>query len=324
MTSKEKVFTYLAQNRGKDISGEEMATALGISRAAVWKAVAALREEGNAITAAPNKGYRLSEDSDVVSAGALAALLPDLPEGLLHIEKSVSSTNDEARRLASEGAPNGTVVLAETQTQGRGRRGRSFFSPQGGIYLSMVLRPSMSASESVAITSCAAVAVSRAIREVCGIQAKIKWVNDLYIDDKKICGILTEAVTDLEGGGLEFLVVGIGINFCLPKGQFPQPLQEIATALYKDTPAGAIKTKLTAALIRHLYAVSQNPTDPAIFAEYKRDNLVLGREVEVLSGARTGRAVAADITEQGHLMVRYPDGECAVLRSGEVRLLPAG
>ncbi|MEG1870124.1 MAG: biotin--[acetyl-CoA-carboxylase] ligase, partial [Oscillospiraceae bacterium] len=218
MSVKSSVLQMLEANRGNSVSGQQLANELGVSRSAVWKAIKALETDGYAIEAVTNKGYLLASSNDLISAEGinnyLAAQYKKLPITAL---KTVSSTNTHARMMAANGAKHGTIVVSEEQTNGKGRMGRTFFSPEGsGIYMSIILRPNTHTTNAVFITTAAAVAVCRAIAKLTVAKPTIKWVNDIILRDKKICGILTEAVTDFENGMVESVVVGIGINFKEP------------------------------------------------------------------------------------------------------------
>ena len=203
MTVKSRLLELLEQHKGETLSGEDIGRELSCTRAAVWKAVNSLRQEGYPIEAGPNKGYMLARESNLISAEGIRLFLED-PQVEIKIFDAISSTNLEARQLAVSGmAGHGSFVVAMEQTAGRGRRGREFYSPKGsGIYLSVILEPKGTLEGSLLITTAAATAVYKAVKEVCGVKLGIKWVNDLYKDNRKICGILTEAVTDFESGNM--------------------------------------------------------------------------------------------------------------------------
>ena len=193
MTVKSRLLELLEQHKGETLSGEDIGRELSCTRAAVWKAVNSLRQEGYPIEAGPNKGYMLARESNLISAEGIRLFLED-PQVEIKIFDAISSTNLEARQLAVSGmAGHGSFVVAMEQTAGRGRRGREFYSLEGSLL----------------ITTAAATAVYKAVKEVCGVKLGIKWVNDLYKDNRKVCGILTEAVTDFESGNIEFAIVGI-------------------------------------------------------------------------------------------------------------------
>ena len=228
MTVKSRLLEILEQHKGEVLSGEHLAQELNCTRAAIWKGVKSLREEGHRIQAGPSKGYMLEADSNRLSVEGLKLYL-DHPDVMVRLYDSVPSTNQAAKLAAVSGdAGHGSLVAALEQTEGRGRRGRSFCSPrEAGVYFSVVLHPGESLQESLLITTAAAVAVYKAVLEVCGISLGIKWVNDLFKDGKKVCGILTEAMTDFESGNIESAIVGIGLNL-FPGEEIPEELENIA------------------------------------------------------------------------------------------------
>ena len=319
MSTKERLLALLEENRGAPLSGEALARQLGVSRSAIWKAVRELQGQGHVIEATQNKGYTLRPESDVLSEqGVRQYLRRALPQ--LVVEQTLVSTNLTAKQLAAEGAPHGTLVAANCQTGGRGRRGRSFASPPGtGLYLSMVLRRALPMQSAVLITSAAAVAVCRAVEAVSGRRLDIKWVNDLYLHGKKCCGILTEAAADMESGGVDYLVVGIGINLYEPDGGWPAELAEIATAVF--APGEAVnRCRLAATVADELLALYDALPDTAFLEEYRARNIVPGRDVLILQNGQSRPAHALDITDDGHLLVRLPDGSEEALSFGEISI----
>jgi len=237
---------------------------------------------------------------------------------------TLDSTNRELRRLALEGAPHGTVVLAGRQTAGRGRNGRSFFSPgDTGIYLSVLLRPDLATSSALLCTTAAAVAVCRAIDSLRVGSAGIKWVNDIYLDGKKVCGILTEGMAGFESGRIESIVIGIGVNYSTPLEVFPPELRGIAGSVFPGTvPTGASRNRMAAAIISSLLDLVNQLESPAFMDEYRRRSVVLGREVRVMQGNQVYGAVAEEIDDAGALWVRTPSGDRKLLNSGEISLRP--
>ena len=235
MSTKSRLLELLEQNRGKYLSGNELAKMLDVSRTAVWKGMKSLQQEGYSITAVTNKGYLLEEDNNILSEEAVRLQLKNT-EVLVEVWKEIASTNQRMKQLAVEKKlPHGSVVVAQLQTEGKGRKGRKFYSPKdSGLYLSVLLYPEKTAQKSLEITAAAAVAVCKAVENCCGVSLGIKWVNDLYLENKKVCGILTEAVTDFETGDIEFVVVGIGLNLYEPTGGFPKELKEKAGAILPD------------------------------------------------------------------------------------------
>lgn len=318
MTTKEKLLTLLENRRGSFVSGEEAAKVLSVSRAAVCKAVKALRQEGYPIDAVTNRGYCLSQAGDVLSAQGIARYLN--PELRPLVEKSLDSTNAAARRLAERGEPEGTVVLSGSQTQGRGRYGRSFYSPADtGVYLSLLLRPVGDPQQTVLLTAAAAAAMCQAM-EALGVEGpKIKWVNDIFLRGKKVCGILCEASFSLETGAPEYVVVGAGINVYTPQGGFPAELAGIAGAVW-DAPVPDGKNKLAAEFLNRFWAMYRTGGD--FLEDYRHRSLVVGKTVTVLSGDTRQEALALGIDDRCRLRVRFGDGREQTLSYGEVSVLP--
>jgi BirA family biotin operon repressor/biotin-[acetyl-CoA-carboxylase] ligase len=342
MSTRGNVLKALEENKGRAVSGEELASRLNISRAAVWKAIQELRRDGYSIDAITNKGYCLAPDSDVLSVeGILPHVKDRAMADRIHVFKTLESTNLTAKKMALDGAPYNTVVIAGEQTKGRGRMGRSFFSPPaGGIYMTFILEPRFDTAKSVLITTAASVAVCKAIEEVTGISCRIKWVNDVYMEDKKICGILTEAVTDFESGHIDHIVLGIGINFSTARNAFPKELSGIAGSLFEEIPKaagdsanlppeGVSRNRLIAEVIDQMLEINGNLESRDFIEEYKRRSFVLGKEILVIptSGLRNERnlaegipASAIDIDGDGGLVVRYRDGAVQTLNSGEISI----
>lgn len=322
MTIKEQTRYILESRRGEYVSGEELAKILYCTRSAVWKAISALRNEGCVITAATNRGYRLESESDTLSEAGIRRLLGEYDCDVI-VKRSVGSTNALMRELARQGAHEGTLVASSHQTNGSGRRGRRFFSPPDtGLYMSILLRPSFSVAESVRITSAAAVAVCMALEEVCGAEARIKWVNDVYIGGKKAAGILTEASFGLENGALEYAVVGIGVNVYEPEGGFPEELRDIAGAVLEE-PRPDMRNKLCAEITRKFLEIYRQLPDCGYMSEYRKRLMWRGEEIVILSGADgivTKPAVLLGTDDMCGLLVRYEDGSEGVVSSGEISI----
>ena len=304
---------------GEEVSGEHLAGKLGVSRNAVWKAVDRLRREGYGIEAATNRGYRLVSAPDVLSEERIRRWLEtDALGRRMEVHSLLDSTNNRARTLAASGAPHGFTVIADAQTGGRGRLGRSFFSPGGtGIYLSMVLRPACTPEKAAMITSLAAVAAARAVERLTGADVRIKWVNDLYLGGKKICGILSEAGMGMEAGQLDYVVVGIGVN--TGRMEFPEELRDIASSVANETGTAPDRNRLIAEILNQTEALyGQLETGEFLEESRKRSN-VIGRDVLVIEGRRQYRAYAEAIDDQGRLVIRTGEGTAA-LGYGEVSL----
>lgn len=314
MSVKNEVLKLLEENRGCFLSGEKMADSLDVSRTAVWKAIRALQNDGHSIDAVTNRGYMLCEDSSMLSKEGIELYLRT--GAPFHFFHSTDSTNKRAAALALDGAQSGTCVVAAHQSAGRGRLGRSFYSPdRQGIYLSVILKPDFDISKAVLITAAASVAVSRAIQAVCGLRPQIKWVNDLYLDGKKICGILTEAITDFESGQIADIVVGIGINCSCE--DFPDEIRDIAGGI----PGSYSKNALAAEVINQLLDIASNIEAREFIDEYRQSSMVTGKNINVIkTGREPAPAFAEDIDNNGALIVRYPDGRRETLTTGEVSI----
>lgn len=325
MSTKEKLLSLFEENKGAYFSGEEIAERLSVSRTAVWKAVNSLRNEGYEIDAVQNKGYCLSVSTDILSAQGIRKYLKSVCGAMeLEVLSVAGSTNALLKERAVAGAKEGYVILANSQTAGRGRLGRGFYSPADtGIYMSLLLRPrGYSPDQAVRITTMAAVAACEAIEEVSGKTAKIKWVNDIFMDNKKVSGILTEAAFSLEDNGLDYIVVGIGINAYPPKEGFPAEVEQIAGTVFEARQNDG-KNHLAAAFLNHFMSCYMAGDHTDYTEKYRARSLVIGKEIRVLSPTGQKEAIALDVDEECRLVVRYGDGSRETLSSGEisVRLL---
>ena len=316
---KDELIKLFERNRGQYLSGEEIAESLGCTRGAVWKAVKSLQNAGYSINAVTNKGYCL-EGADVLSAAGIEKYLPYDCGLELVVYDETDSTNTRLRELAVKGAKEGTAVLAGLQTGGRGRLGRKFFSPcDTGLYMSVLLRPKMTAADAVRITTAAAVAVAEAVEEISGRRADIKWVNDVYMDGRKICGILTEAAFSIESGGLDYAVCGIGINVYVPEGGFPPEIADIAGEVLKE-PAEDARNRL-AALVLSGFMKYYRELDEDTFLNGYRDRLIWrGEEINIIRGDETVPARLIDVDERCRLIVGYEDGSRGEVSSGEISI----
>lgn len=311
-TTRQALLQALSAAGGAYISGQQLAGQLGVSRAAVHKAAAALTAQGYALEAVSRRGYRLL-GGDPFCAEAVGPY-----PAPVQVYDTLESSNRTAKLLALDGAPHGTLVLTAHQSAGRGRLGRVFESPSGkGVYLSVLLRPAASAQTA---TIGAAVAVCRAVQELCGLELGIKWVNDLYYQGKKVCGILTEAGTDLESGRLEWLVVGIGLNLTSRPEDWPEELRPIAGSLYPGGPAPVSRAALAGAIARELLGLC-----PAFdcLDEYRARCFVPGHWVTVCTGTESYAAKAVAIDDAGRLIVQREEGRTEALCHGEVSIRPS-
>lgn len=325
MSTRNRILEFLEQQRGESISGERLAGILGISRNAVWKAVKELQKDGYDIVAVTNKGYCLSAENDIVSIPGIKPFLSE--RGLsyankIRIYKSLESTNKTAKEMAIAGAEHGTVIISDCQTMGRGRYSRNFFSPPGsGLYMSIILRPGMLRFDNpTAVTAFAAVSVCEAIELTSGKSPKIKWVNDILIDGKKVCGILTEAVTDFESGNLDWIVLGIGINVYVKTENFPDDLKSLATSICPDERVSGVRNRLSAEIINRILGLETPPGETEIFEKYKKRLMMLGKEITVIQNQTAYKATAIDVDPAGHLIVKNVSGELLTLSSGEIHI----
>ena len=322
MTTKEKLLALLEENKGAFFSGEEIARTLQVSRAAVWKAVNALREDGYTIDAATNKGYRLSPDSDILSPQGIRKFLnPEYQDLDLTVLPTAPSTNALVREKANQGCPDGCVIVACEQTAGRGRYGRQFFSPgDTGVYLSLLLRPTAySPQQATCLTAAAAAAMCQAIEAVTGQQPGIKWVNDIFLRGKKVCGILTEAAVGLETGALDYMVLGAGVNLYPPTAGFPEDIQPIAGSVLERSCPEA-KNRLVGEFLNRFWYFYTHPECRAYLEDYRSRSLAIGQNVTVLSAGRAVSAYAYGIDDDFRLLVRYENGDTEALSYGEIRI----
>lgn len=324
MELKEQVLDALERNKGHHVSGGALAETLYVSRNAVWKAVKSLQDDGHHISAVTKKGYCLAPDSSILSAASIGKHLVDYADIFdIEVYKSLPSTNTALKEKAAQGAREGTVIAAEEQSAGRGRLGRSFYSPSGsGIYFSILLRPPVKATDATLITTAAAAAVALSIEAITGAQAKIKWVNDVFVDGKKVCGILTEGAFDMESGGVEYVVLGIGINITTPEGGFPPEISGLATSVCGDEAVLGIRGLLIAEILNRFWPYYQNLSRKTYLTVYKEKSLIIGGDIDVIGGDQTRKARALDIDDDCRLVVLFEDGKVESLSTGEVSIRP--
>ena len=309
MALKEEVLKYLSDNSSEYISGEELAHSLGKSRTAVWKAIKSLQADGYRIDAVTNRGYMLDAGNDILNAQEIKKSLSF--DCRVEYYKTLDSTNNVAKRIIAEGEDDILLVVGEEQTAGRGRQGKSFYSPGGtGIYMSLVVHPMIELQNAVTATTAAAVAVCRAIESLTDKKPMIKWVNDVYLNGKKICGILTEAVTDFETQTVSSIIIGIGIN--LTTKDFPRDVQN-ASCLNADVK----RAELIGAVANELNRIVNSGYGE--FMEYYRvHSLVVGEDIVFIKNGVSTSARAVGIDDFGGLEVELADGTHYTLRSGEI------
>ena len=312
----------LGQDRTGFHSGEELSSRLGVSRTAVWKAACRLREAGYDIESVTRLGYRLTALPDGMTRELLEQYLPQGRGETVLCYEETDSTNTRGMQLALEGAPTGTVVLADRQTRGSGRLGRSFLSPGGqGVYLSYLYRPDCDPAALSLLTSCAGLAVCQVLEEL-GLAPAIKWPNDIIIDRRKVCGILTKLASDAETATVNGAVIGIGVNVTQQREDFPEELRDKAVSVReagvtvpRAAVAAGIITRLDDLLLRQ--RILSQPSE-ALIGELTRRSCTVGSRVEVISPTGEYEALAVGIAPDAGLIVELPDGSRRTVSSGEV------
>lgn len=322
MSAKEKILDILNNNKGSFISGEELASSLGISRAGIWKNIKALQKEGYLIDAGTNKGYSLRDNNDVFDEEKIRGYLT-IPQNYIDIQilKETESTNSAAYKMALSGAKEGLVILSRQQSLGRGHHGRKFYSPAGsGIYLSLLLRPrGLTQQDTGFITCIGAAAMCRSLREVSGKEVGIKWANDLFLNDKKICGILTEGALDLESGALNFCVTGCGVNLYPPKDGFPKELKDIAGSLFEDYTFDA-GSRITAGFLNRFfeyYEEFKKGNHDGFLNDYRSYSLMIGKDIIIEIDQKEYPARVTSIDDKCRLVIDYENGHSFHLEPGK-------
>lgn len=321
----EKILSVLRHSRDAYVSGEDLCGHAGISRTAIWKHIENLRSVGYEIEAVPHLGYKLVSAPDALIPSEIRWKLKTRIFGREIISyKKVDSTNDIAYQLAEKGVKEGTIILAEEQSRGKGRHGRHWVSPsKGGIYLSCILRPKIPPSEIPRITLLAAVATAKAIRTATSLDVSIKWPNDLVLDGKKICGILTEMKAEQDS--VDFIIVGIGINVNTPLKHLPKGSASLKDELHRRNVKGSIsRVELTKHVLERLeeyyLILERNGFDPIIDA-WKGLSDMLGSRIKVVLPGKTFEGLAHDINPDGALVVRLESGVLEKVSSGDVMMV---
>jgi BirA family biotin operon repressor/biotin-[acetyl-CoA-carboxylase] ligase len=319
---KEKILNVLRLSCSGFISGEELARKCGISRTMVWKHIKALEREGFGIEAMPSQGYRITLVPDILR-------LEDVRHGLrtktigkeIHFSQEVISTNTLAMGLAADGAPEGTVVIAETQTGGKGRLGRKWISPKGNLYLSVVLRPNIPMHKAPLITLTGAVAVASAIRTMCGLEAGIKWPNDILFSGKKVSGLLTEM--SAEQDRIRHIVLGIGVDVNMEMAELPAEVRGLTTTLAAEAGAKINRTALLQQLLRDLecwyHRFLGNEGD--VLNEWQKLNMTIGNRITVSGAGEALDGLAQGVDSDGRLIVRLDNGTIRTIAAGDVTIV---
>ena len=322
---KERVLRVLKENTPEYISGEMLSRRLGVSRTAVWKYVNELKKEGYAIESSTKKGYKLVPASDILNEYEIRwGLETEVIGKDIRYFDEIDSTNNYAKRIAYDGCKEGTVIVADCQTAGRGRLGRSWLSSAGkGIWMSVILKPRIAPEDVQIITLAASVAVCRAIAAVTGIHAEIKWPNDVQVGGRKLCGILTEMEAEIDR--VAFVVVGIGLNVTLRREQMDPAFRETATSLAEEGAVGVRRAALVQAILARFEGAYDHLLGgrfSVVPDQWRALSVSLGQAVRVLGldGQVTVEGVAEAVDEEGALLVRDGAGEVHRVLSGEVSL----
>jgi BirA family transcriptional regulator, biotin operon repressor / biotin---[acetyl-CoA-carboxylase] ligase len=303
------------------VSGEKLSSSLGISRTAVWKRICSLRELGYGIDSVPSRGYRLTARPDLLLPAELGGVLGEATVGSTIISfPRTSSTNSIAFRLAEDGAPEGTTVLAEEQESGKGRLGRKWESPAGvNLYSSIVLRPRILPNHASQLTFVSAVAVARAIRETTSLRPEIKWPNDVLVNGRKVAGLLNEMSAETDT--VRFVILGIGVNINMERDQFPADLRYPASSLFLEGGERVDRLTFTVSLLREidrLYASYRRGEYPSIREEWLSLCNVRGRRVRVESSGSVVTGVVTGVEESGALLLETDDGRTETIYAGDV------
>ena len=314
MTLKENILKDLLNSQNKALSGQKLCEQYHVSRTAIWKAIQALKKEGYQIESTQNKGYQLMQDIDQINATQIQFYLEkEIP---IYAFQSIDSTNNFAKKLLIDHASDGTLIVANQQSAGRGRQGHQFYSPANtGLYMTILLKPDGFLSEFLSITLAAGIACCQAIEEVCQMNCQIKWVNDLFIGKKKIGGILTEATSDFESQKIDSILVGIGIN--CKSSQFPSELKEIAGSLNQDQ---LNRNQLCASIYQHFMYWKDHLQDPNLIDEYKKRSLLIGKKIIFVENHEKKEGLAYDFNPQGNLIIKKENGQFVTIQSGEVSI----
>lgn len=323
MSVKNKLLSYLKERKGNWVSGEALSNKIAVSRSTVWKHICKLREEGYVIKSSPKKGYLLRKAPDL--------LLPDeIRDGLdtkifgkrdIAYFTETDSTNTRAKDLAVRGAPEGTLAVCEKQTKGKGRKGRTWFSPsQGGVYISLILRPTISPSEAPKITLLTAVVVAETLRPLTGLNVIIKWPNDILINGKKIAGILTEMSTEMDA--IDHIVVGLGLNVNTP--DFPDDIKEKATSIFIETSkhfprVGFIQEYLK--WYEKYYEIFKKTGFEPVIKRWKELTNMIGKRITVEMISKKYSGEVQDIDKDGVLILRDNKGKSHRIIFGDVTLM---
>ncbi len=324
---KKEILKLLKNNTTDFVSGQDISEKLGVTRTAVWKYINQIKEDGYEIESISKKGYRIISSPDILTYEEIEPYLNTsfVGRNIIHFD-SIDSTNSKAKELSDKIETDGTIIISEEQTNGRGRLGRSWTSPKHkGIWMSIVLKPDLNPMEAVKLTQIAAAAVTLASREL-GIKTYVKWPNDIVMNHKKVCGILTEMSAELTR--INYVVVGIGINVNIDEADFPENIKPIATSLKIETKAPVNRQELVGKILNSfedLYSRFINENDiKTSLAVCRENSALLGKDITIIKRDENVEAKALDIDEEGRLLVQYSDGSQGYVISGEVSIRGKG
>lgn len=319
-----QILNLLKQAGDNFLSGEYLAETLNVSRTAVWKHIKALKDSGYDIESVPRNGYRLLHSPDILSAEEVKnSLSTKILGSEIKYFTTTDSTNNQAKKLAMQQAPDGTLVISEEQGSGRGRLSRSFFCPKyKGIWFSVILRPKFLPQEAPKCTLMAAVAVVKAIYDVTGVKVGIKWPNDILYNGKKMVGILTEMNAEMER--INYIIIGIGINVNIAREEMPEDIRDIAVSLSQITKNNVSRLKLLNKVLYHLeqlYIMAQRQNFAPILDEWRKYSVTLNQEIKVISVNDVTYGKAVDIDDDGALLVDI-NGQIKRVLAGDVSIRP--
>ncbi|WP_302570578.1 biotin--[acetyl-CoA-carboxylase] ligase [uncultured Clostridium sp.] len=319
---KSKAVKTIEENKRRTFLATEITKPLNLSTISISKAIKPSRNDSYTLTSTTTTRYFLSKNSDFISKEGITLYLNDEFKYIdIYTYKKVTSTNDIAKKLALNGAKHGTIVISEEQTNGKGRLGRSFYSPANtGIYMSIILKLSLTTMDSVLITTSSAVAICDAIEKLTGINCQIKWINDIYLNGKKIAGILAETFTNFESKTIDYLILGIGLNFTQPKNDFPEELRKIASSLFEHNNSTINRNLLCAEIANNILNMISKIENYDFISEYKKRSIVLNQDIIYTSKGISLIGKAIDIANDGSLIVKNSDGSTKILNSGDITI----
>jgi BirA family biotin operon repressor/biotin-[acetyl-CoA-carboxylase] ligase len=320
---KHKILNLLKSKKDAFLSGQKISDEIGISRAAVWKYIKALKQEGYEIESVSRRGYRIIASPDLLTQEEIKNYLNTecIGKKIIHFD-TINSTNIKAKELADLGEQEGTIVISEEQTLGRGRLGRSWISPKyKGIWMSIILRPNINPIHVSKITQVGAAAVCKAAEEM-GIKTQIKWPNDIILNNKKVCGILTEMSAELNK--INYVVMGIGINVNIDKNEFPDDIKHMAASFKSEIGKEILRKELAARVLNNFELLYKEFTKEGIAKASidicRENSILLGKEINVIRDNKTISAKAVNLDGEGELIIQHSNGEIEKLISGEVSI----